>query len=74
MIIDEVSMIVQKFLAACVQKAKAVHDSTISFGRLNVIFAGDFMQLPPVQDPALYEPNEITGVSMTADKQTHAVR
>lgn len=72
-IIDEVSMLGQKLLAkfhACVQKAKVVYDNTIPFAGLNILFAGDFMQLPPVQDPALYMPNKMTRITEMTEEQS----
>jgi hypothetical protein len=71
-IMDEISMIGQRLLVkfhACVQKAKAINDTTLPFAGLHILFAGDFLQLPPVQDPPLYEPNKITRLA-TAAHQT----
>ncbi|CAG8602697.1 2590_t:CDS:2 [Cetraspora pellucida] len=61
-IIDEISMIGKSLLArfhTFLKVAKAT-DTSAPFAGLNILFSGDFMQLPPVIDPALYVPNKIT--------------
>ena len=71
-IIDEISVIGKKILArvhSCVKTAKAVdHDK--SFAGLNILFSGDFMQLPPVQDPALYAPSKISCIALVPENLT----
>ncbi|CAG8576392.1 8887_t:CDS:2 [Cetraspora pellucida] len=39
------------------------NDNSAPFAEINIMFVSDFMQLPPVLDPALYLPNNITLVS-----------
>jgi hypothetical protein len=54
-LLDELSMVScedLQLLASQAAKARNVHD--VEFGNLNVIFAGDFAQLPPVTGRALY--------------------
>lgn len=68
-IIDEISTIGQKLLArlhACIKIAKAVENDE-PFAGMNILFAGDFMQLPPVRDPALYMPNKVVRVTSNSD-------
>jgi len=61
-IIDEISMIGQKLLAKFHETHKVAksinHD--LPFAGMNILFAGDFIQLPPVQDTALYVPNKVS--------------
>merc|ERR1712080_428708 len=55
-IVDEVSMIGCRQLvkiANALSKAKCV-DSSVSFGGIDIIFFGDFIQFPPVKDTPLY--------------------
>jgi hypothetical protein len=64
-ILDEVSMIGQNLLTqfhARVKEAKSCQDDTIPFAGLNIIFAGDFMQLPPVLDSPLYRPSKVNKI------------
>ncbi|CAG8552809.1 14739_t:CDS:2 [Cetraspora pellucida] len=82
-IIDEISMIGQTLFAqfhAFLKKIKAT-DNHIPFTGMNILFASDFIQLPPVLDPALYMPNKITHISSSPDsqslkytKQKHSIR
>jgi hypothetical protein len=54
-LLDELSMVScedLKILASQAAKARNIHDA--EFGNLNVIFADDFAQLPPVTGHALY--------------------
>jgi hypothetical protein len=53
--IDEVSMLsCHDLYKISAQLAKALNMSEIPFGGINIIFAGDFAQLPPVGGTALY--------------------
>jgi hypothetical protein len=53
--IDECSMLGQRGLAMIEHRLRA-RDPTLPFGGLVVILSGDFWQLPPVCDCALYDP------------------
>lgn len=48
LIIDEVSMLDAVLLDDISKILKEVHNSSLSFGGIQVIFVGDFFQLPPV--------------------------
>jgi ATP-dependent DNA helicase PIF1 len=50
LIIDEVSMMSQKIFEILDRIGKQVRKDTRAFGGLQVIFSGDFYQLPPVDD------------------------
>ena len=50
LVIDEVSMLSLKLFDALNQIGKAVRRSSKPFGGIQVIFSGDFYQLPPVGD------------------------
>jgi hypothetical protein len=52
--IDEISMISCQFLASISQALSRAKGNAAAFGGINVIFAGDFAQLPPVADKILY--------------------
>lgn len=52
--IDEVSMIGCTFLAKIDEYLRRAKENDMLFGGVNVIFAGDFAQLPPVGDTNLY--------------------
>jgi hypothetical protein len=52
--IDEVSMISCKFLCRISEALSIAKGNTTAFGGVNVIFAGDFAQLPPVKETHLY--------------------
>jgi ATP-dependent DNA helicase PIF1 len=54
LIIDEISMISSKVLRQVEFICQKVRSSSLLFGNLQVILAGDFVQLPPV-------PNELVG-------------
>ncbi|RIB19497.1 hypothetical protein C2G38_2015786 [Gigaspora rosea] len=54
-------MVGQKLLTqfhTFLKKVKATDDLT-PFAALNILFVGDFMQLPAVLDPALYVPDKL---------------
>lgn len=52
--IDEVSMVGCKFLHKISRKLMKAKEFDGSFGGISIVFAGDFCQLPPIQDTALY--------------------
>lgn len=54
LIIDEVSMIGCRFLLRISEALTEAKQSTSAFGGINVIFAGDFAQLPPVGKNRLF--------------------
>ncbi|XP_012559164.1 ATP-dependent DNA helicase PIF1 isoform X1 [Hydra vulgaris] len=49
LLIDEVSMIDAEFLDKIEQVARAVRNSELPFGGIQLIMCGDFLQLPPVK-------------------------
>jgi hypothetical protein len=62
-------MIGQRLLGrfnSCPKTAKAVDRDDPFFG-LNILFARDFMQLSPAQDPALYMPNKVARIASVFD-------
>ncbi len=50
LIIDEVSMVGNNMLNVIDLRLRQIFNSEASFGGMHVIFAGDFLQLPPVRD------------------------
>ena len=58
LIIDEVSMMSEKILDIIEELARAVRSNSLPFGGMQVIFTGDFYQLPPVETAG--EPNTST--------------
>jgi ATP-dependent DNA helicase PIF1 len=56
LIIDEVSMMSQKIFEILDCVGRAVRKNTRPFGGLQVIFSGDFYQLPPVDDKQNEDP------------------
>lgn len=55
LIVDEISMISADFLEKMDAVLKYIRQNTQPFGGLNVIFVGDFLQLPPVIKPSSSE-------------------
>jgi len=51
LIVDEVSMMSLKILELLEETARRVRKNTLIFGGIQVVFTGDFYQLPPVGDP-----------------------
>lgn len=47
-ILDEVSMLSKKIFEIIEELARIIHHSTMPFGGMQVIFTGDFFQLPPI--------------------------
>ena len=54
-IIDEMSMLGQKKLARLNRRLKEIKATDKDFGGINMIFVGDFAQLPPVGDRAMWK-------------------
>jgi hypothetical protein len=54
LVIDEISMMGQAGLGKVSSRLQRLLGSELSMGGLNVVFVGDFMQLPPVKDRPLY--------------------
>jgi hypothetical protein len=52
--IDEISMVGCALLYEISSALSAAKGSTLAFGGINIIFAGDFAQLPPVEQSKLY--------------------
>ena len=48
LIIDEVSMVDGRFFEKLEQVARGVKNNNLPFGGIQLILAGDFLQLPPV--------------------------
>jgi len=48
LVIDEISMMSKKIFEVCDGIAKAIRGNQLPFGGIQVIFSGDFFQLPPV--------------------------
>lgn len=55
--IDEVSMVGCKMLRDVSHNLSIAKGTDESFGGISVVFAGDFCQLPPIKDTALYVPS-----------------
>lgn len=60
LLIDEVSMIGCGLLAKINMALELAKESKSPFGGINIIFCGDFAQLPSVLDPHLYSPLDTT--------------
>ena len=54
MFIDEVSMIGCRLLLKISQALNNAKENQSPFGGINIVFTGDFAQLPPVGDPCLF--------------------
>jgi len=68
--LDEVSMVAcHEFYKISAQISKARNVADIPFGGINMIFAGDFAQLPPVGGQSLYK--ETVGTSVDASQSLH---
>jgi ATP-dependent DNA helicase PIF1 len=74
MIIDEVSMLDCKVMESLhTQLTKAKSKPEISFGGVNIIFFGDFLQLPAVVNPDLYIDQHEWGLGHRLWKSLNAV-
>lgn len=67
--IDEVSMIDCKFLVEISKALTEAKGNTAAFGGINIIFAGDFTQLPPVAQTRLYSRLNTSTVAQGGTKQ-----
>jgi hypothetical protein len=67
--IDEVSMVGCSLLNEISNALMDAKQNSLPFGGINIIFAGDFAQLPPVQDPPLYRLFDTTTMSATQRSQ-----
>ncbi|RHZ89046.1 hypothetical protein Glove_19g345 [Diversispora epigaea] len=63
---DEISMVGQMLLAEFYSFLKKIKgtDNLVLFARINILFAGNFMQLPPVLDLTLYIPDKINSLTV----------
>lgn len=59
LIIDEISMLSASTLDCVDQVAKVFKKNTLPFGGMQVIFSGDFFQLPPVEKKLPFQENTI---------------
>lgn len=59
LIIDEISMLSNTMLDTIDSVCRAVRGKDESFGGLQIIFVGDFFQLPPIQRRMQMDPNDI---------------
>ena len=50
LVIDEISMLGLSTLELLDRIAKVIRNSTLVFGGIQVVFSGDFLQLPPIDD------------------------
>jgi len=64
--VDEVSMIGCEMMHKISRALTEAKGSTTAFGGINVIFAGDFAQLPPIGDTRLYKDINTTSLSASA--------
>lgn len=67
--IDEVSMISCNFLTTISESLCEAKGRTSAFGGVNVIFAGDFAQLPPVGEARLYSRLKTSGAGRIAGQK-----
>ncbi|EFP06242.1 hypothetical protein CRE_06741 [Caenorhabditis remanei] len=59
LIVDEASMVSSIMLATISNRLREITGKTTPFGGMNVVFFGDFLQLPPVKAQPIYE--ELSG-------------
>jgi ATP-dependent exoDNAse (exonuclease V) alpha subunit len=59
LVIDEISMLSASTLNCIDRVCKLFKRSELPFGGIQVIFSGDFFQLPPIEKKKLYEENTI---------------
>ena len=70
--IDEVSMIGCEFLHNISRALTEAKGGTTAFGGVNVIFAGDFAQLPPIGDVRLYKSIDTSNISSATTNRAQA--
>jgi len=70
--IDEVSMIGCEFLHNISRALTDAKGKTTAFGGVNVIFAGDFAQLPPIGDVRLYKSMNTSNISSATTNRAQA--
>lgn len=58
LIIDEISMLGSRFFKLLDYVAKIIRDDDRPFGGIQVVFSGDFLQLPPVGDTFAFKSQE----------------
>lgn len=68
--IDKVSMISCEFLFKISEALSQATRNTTSFGGINIIFASDFAQLPPVKQSRLYSDIDTNIQSTTSQTQS----
>ena len=66
LLVDEVSVIGQKLLVSIHEALCIAKGNDLPFGGVNIIFAGDFAQLPPVGQRALYSRPRSRNVANTS--------
>ena len=64
-IIDEVSMMGKSLLLKISNNLQIARNNHEPFGNINIVFVGDFYQLPHVRDPPIYK---IKDTNITLDK------
>lgn len=74
LIIDEISMLHASFVDMLDKVAKQIRRNQKPFGGMQVIFTGDFFQLPPIVKPGdEYENSEVFAFTSTAWKEAKPV-
>lgn len=58
LILDEVSMLSMKTFEKLCKLARTIRGNDLPFGGVQIIFSGDFLQLPPVKDRFVFESPE----------------
>jgi hypothetical protein len=56
-IIDKISMVGCALLATIHLKLQKLKSNILPFGGINIMFMGDFLQFPPINDTPLYSTN-----------------
>ena len=70
--VDEVSMIGCEMLHTISAALTEAKGNTAAFGGVNIIFAGDFAQLPPIGDVRLYKDVDTTRATMGSSNRAQA--
>ena len=70
--VDEVSMIGCEMLHSISSALSQAKGKTAAFGGVNIIFAGDFAQLPPIGDARLYKDMDVSKVDSGATNRAQA--